>query len=377
MNKTNDFNSVVSYGGVNPNTSLIDYFIDDANGYTTQQFEVGEYQYNRPTGLAYFNYLIGPVSLIDPSDPNGDITYFTDVMTIPTQREDINTSGASYQWNLAYGGNYDDRVFFGASIGISSLKFESNKFFSESFTDNLFYGFDLEENLSVQGTGINVTLGVTGRPLDNLQIGLAYRSPTFYDLTETYYADMTARWKNFDYYGDGSVILRTERAYTDEVVSDYTLQTPSQVSAGVAFISKMGFLSADVEFMNLEKAKYGSNMDGISFDTENEDIGAVLKPTTNFRLGGEFRYEVWRVRAGFGLMANTYDDQYDIENKITTLSAGGGFRSKGFYVDFSWSLSTTSYPYFPYSFYSPGYVTPVVDVKSSYQNVLVTLGMTF
>ena len=61
MTRTNDFNRSISYHGTNEDTSIIDYFIDDAFGSTTDQFdEFTGYQYNTPTGLAYFNYLIGP-----------------------------------------------------------------------------------------------------------------------------------------------------------------------------------------------------------------------------------------------------------------------------------------------------------------------------
>ena len=47
------------------------------------------------------------------------------------QREEIETRGSSSQVNIAYGANYKDILFLGAGIGITSLKYESQKTYSE------------------------------------------------------------------------------------------------------------------------------------------------------------------------------------------------------------------------------------------------------
>jgi hypothetical protein len=62
--RTNDFNRETIYSAFNDQSSIIDYFIDQANGSTTTQFDEGGAEYNTPTGLAYFNYLIGAKSII-------------------------------------------------------------------------------------------------------------------------------------------------------------------------------------------------------------------------------------------------------------------------------------------------------------------------
>ena len=69
FNRINDFNSTFSYHGTNKDNSIIDYFVNDAYGTNTSQFSSNGFNYNSPTGLAYFNYLIGPQSILDPNDP--------------------------------------------------------------------------------------------------------------------------------------------------------------------------------------------------------------------------------------------------------------------------------------------------------------------
>src|SRR5690606_14136259 len=123
----------------------------------------------------------------------------------------------------------------------------------------------LRASLDFRGTGINATLGVIARPVKFVQVGVAFAAPTYYQMCETYNAEMNTSWKNFDYYGDGSVVLNDEWAGTDVVASDYTLTTPLKFSTGVAFISKRGYIAADVEFVNPAKAKYDSDISGISY----------------------------------------------------------------------------------------------------------------
>ncbi|HEX7014052.1 MAG TPA: hypothetical protein VF191_00975 [Cyclobacteriaceae bacterium] len=377
FSRTNDFNGEILYNGVNENTSIIDYFIDDAAFGTTAQFEEGARHYNTPTGLAYFNYLIGPQTLLDPPGPDDE--YFSDIRSIPFQQEEIRTRGASNQWSISYGGNYNDMIFFGGGIGITTLRYKSEKLFTEDFDDDPFLrNLALQENLDIRGTGINATLGVIVRPVNFLQVGASVTTPTYYQLSETYSADMTTSWKNFDYYGDGSVVLNDEHAGTDLVTSDYTLTMPFKFSTGIAFISKHGYIAADAEFVNPSRTKYGSETMGVSYTPENEAIRATYKPVTNLRIGGEFRYEIFRVRAGYAIQGNTFSDDVDLDNQINTISAGVGVRTSRYFIDLAWVQSSSDEVYNPYTFaVYPDFQTPQVDLKNKFTQVMLTLGVTF
>ncbi len=125
LSRTNDFNHSTRYTQPNYDGSIIDYFIDDAHGHTTDDFEDGGPLYNDLTGLSYHNYLIGPTSIL----PGGgsDTEYFTDVRTKPDVREDIKTKGGTNQWNFAYGANFKDRFYLGVGVGLTSLHYKSQK----------------------------------------------------------------------------------------------------------------------------------------------------------------------------------------------------------------------------------------------------------
>ncbi|MGC1242292.1 MAG: hypothetical protein WA874_11910 [Chryseosolibacter sp.] len=377
MSRVNDFNRQTLYRGANDNNSIVDYFIDRANGETTDQFfEEGFPNYNTPTALAYFNYLIGPRSILP--DPGPEDEYFTDA-DYPYQEEEIVVKGASNQWNISYGGNVQDKFFFGGGVGITSLRYKSVKTFNESFSSDSLENLQLIENLNIRGTGINATLGATVRPVKSLQLGLSYTTPTFFGLTETYDASMSSRWKDFDYYGDGTTILgdnSDDPEKIDLITSDYTFTIPMKLTGGVAFISQYGFLTADVEMVNPAKAKYGSKDSQVSFTEENESIKAVYKPVINYRIGAEFRHDIFRLRAGYGVQANTFHESIDADNTITSISGGFGVRTRSFYVDLAVVHSAgKTYSYQPYTF-SDG-SGPVADLKNKTLNGVITVGFTF
>jgi hypothetical protein len=96
----------------------------------------------------------------------------------------------------------------------------------------------------------------------------------------------------------------------------------------------------------------------------------------NYRMGAEFRYDIYRVRAGFGIQSNSYRKEFDADNRITTISGGAGIRLKTFYIDFALvSNSSGKYYYQPYTF-SDG-SGPVVDLKSRIITGMITAGFTF
>ncbi|MBX2961772.1 MAG: hypothetical protein KF687_04615 [Cyclobacteriaceae bacterium] len=373
MTRTNDFNGTMQYVGENPSTSIIDYFIDQANGRNTSQFDEGQTNFNTPTGLAYFNYLIGPQNILVPPGP-GDL-YFTDVLSIPLQRELITTSGATNQWSISYGGNYEDKIFFGLGIGISSLRYESTTTYTEQFQQDVLFDMKLDEQVSIDGTGVNATFGLTVRPINNFQIGASFVTPTFYQLTNVYNAQMRTRWDSFDYYGDGSVILMDEFATTDQggVFVDYSLTTPFRFSTGAAVFFSSGFITADVEFTSPANAKY-SNAAGISFSEENSVIEQAFQSVVNLRLGGEYRIKNYRIRAGFGTLGNPYSNE-NIDYSNNYWSTGAGIKSKKVYLDAAFISRTNDSLYFPYIL-SSGFANPV-SVNARLNTIMLTAGFNF
>lgn len=384
VTRINDLNLNYSYSGDNTNSSLVDYFIYDSYGTDPQQMFFGGGDFNTLRGLAYNNYLTE-----DFVNADGDYEYFSLLTPLPSeirtikQTETINRKGSQYQYSFAYGANFSDIVFMGAGIGITSLRYsltqqyrESNFSFSEDPTYQPIDYFELEENLDIEGSGINLTLGLIFRPADNLQFGLSYVTRTNYLLTDTYTASLKSQWNDFDYYGDGSVFLNNvSEEFSDAYISEYNFYTPSKFSMGGSYITKVGFISTDVEFVNYRKAKYVSSTDDIDFDYDNEDIQAAYKTGVNFKIGGEYRYELYRFRLGYNLMADAYAESDGVKRNINAYSGGVGIKTKHFFTDLAVVYKTQAGTRIPYSV--PDFPTPVANLNVNTTNFILTVGATF
>jgi hypothetical protein len=372
MTRTNDFNSNLVYSGRNTENSMVDYFLEQANGDTPEQFDT--YHYNDPIGLSYYTYLIGPQSILDPPGP--DDRYFTDAPVESDQQEVIQTKGTSHQWSFSYGANYKDILFFGGGLGLSTIRFESVKNFSEMYVDqSIVEEMFLTENLEVRGSGINATLGVIVRPVEFLQVGVSFVTPTAYQLTETYDASMEVNWNNYDYW-DGSdfVNLSYETASTDIVTSDYSLTTPLKLSAGLVLKSRYGFISGDVEMMNPAKARYKSEDPGISFGNENTEISDSFDKVLNYRAGFELRYEMFRLRGGYSFQGSPFKNT-EYGGEIKTISGGVGVRWEKFFMDFALIQRESENNYSPYVLSDNR--QPVIGLTHKTLTSMITLGLTW
>jgi len=389
LNRVNNFNQTFSYEGMNNKNSIVDYFIQDATGLPPESFTGNGDYFNTPTGLAYNNYLIEDSTFIDP---NASRTEYLSVMgTFPDnpndirevfQLEDVIAEGAQNQWNFSYGANLSDKVFLGAGVGFTSLRFQTKKTYSESdfnfVLDPDFNPLDnlvLEEELRISGSGINGTFGLIVRPIDMVQVGISYATPTLFKLTDTYRASMSTLWNNFDY-GNGA-ILNEVTEETDEIITEYDLRTPAHLNiGGTFFFQKKGFISADVEIVNYSGAKYTSNMSGISFEGDNENIKKLYQSTVNYRVGGEYRFGNYRARAGFSYMTDPFkEEQNGISRQITSLSGGFGYRTEKFYLDFAVVYTEGKNSYRPYRVNSAD--SPLVTLQKQNTLAIITLGFPF
>ncbi|MCU0367558.1 MAG: outer membrane protein transport protein [Cyclobacteriaceae bacterium] len=390
FNRTNNFKQKFSYIGRNDKNSIVDYFIQDANGLFPSDLKPGGDYFNTPTGLAYNNYLIEDSTFLNPNASEQD--YLSVIGVFPTnpndvrlvtQQELVTFEGAQNQWSFSYGANISDKVFLGAGLGLATIRFTSTKTYQESdyffVLDPTFNPVDnmvLTEELRINGSGINGTFGMIVRPIDMVQIGISYATPTSYKLTDSYRATMNTKWNNFDYFGDNNPLNNVSEE-TDELISEYDLKTPGHLNFGATvFFQKSGFISADVEMVNYGGARYSSNISGINFDSDNERIDELYKNTFNYRIGGEYRLNNVRLRAGYNYMSEPFtSEQNGISRKITSYTTGIGYRTQKFFADFALVFSQGENSYRPYRINSPDSPLVLLNTKSTLG--MLTIGFPF
>ncbi|QOI96267.1 MAG: hypothetical protein HRU69_01710 [Flammeovirgaceae bacterium] len=389
MARTNDFNRTFTYAGTDNLSSIVDWFIEDAYGFTPEQLpdpyaSIPLLNYDYSTGQSYLTFLINTLAddqgNTTPVMPDDYIEYYSELEPIPGETrtldriEQVSVKGSQYQWSLAYGGNYNDKLFFGANIGITSLRYTFKRKYREQdfdFSDDPSYNpldyLELEERITIDGSGLNLTLGLIYRPADVVQLGMALVTPTYYQLTDSYTSVVRTLWN------DSRAFIEEESA--QPLVSEYSLTTPLKLSLGTAvFLGSYGFIAGDVEFVNYGKAKYRSDISGISFSPDNEGIREFFTNTVNYRIGAEFRYEKLRLRAGYNIQSNPLRDN-DSNLSIKTLSAGIGLRLSKFFTDLTWLTSTGESFYSPYLFQDG--TGPLVKLDNTVNSLMLTVGFTF
>lgn len=382
LNRVNDFNQSISYSGRNTNNSIIDYFLNDA--YDEEGSPIDPRDLFLPTNLAFESYLIDTITV------NGITDYWSALGLLPdpndfrnvTQSETITTKGAQTQWTFSYGINIADKFFAGAGLGVRKIRFESRKSFKESdfeYLDadyNPINNFRLDETLTVDGSGTNFQLGFIARPVQGLQAGLSWESPTYYEMADVYSAGITADWNNFDYYQNGSLLLNDVTAQLDEsLVTEYKLRTPGRITVGFSYLfGKRGFITAEAETVNYNNAKYTSLIQGISFDSDNATIKTLYRPAVNYRAGGEVRVDRMRFRVGGFLREDPFQSvQNNVSRKIIGLTGGIGYREKKFYTDLSIMYTQGDQSYRPYRV--PQDASPIIKTMNNQLFIQATLGL--
>ena len=100
--------------------------------------------------------------------------------------ETVETKGAEYQINIGYGANFNDKIYVGANIGFTTLNYRNKRIYRETRDDQVLDEFTLEENIEIEGGGVNGTFGIIARPIDRITIGFSFLTPTFYTLEDSY-----------------------------------------------------------------------------------------------------------------------------------------------------------------------------------------------
>ncbi len=358
-NQLNALNLESEYGPANSNTSILDEFVFQSNGIPVSELE-SNIDNNQIIGYpeaAFFNFLINP----DASGQNYIASIPADATTV--QSGTFSTSGNLSQWNFAYGGNYKDKLYLGASIGFRGFNYQRESVYREEvvYTQDYinfingggeFFPVEggnvsidfvnqniLAEELEIRGTGINANLGVIYRPINELTLGFSYQSPTYFSIRTEETFTLASDVRNIQETDDPTDAFNIELndpALGNRFINEYNLSTPSRTGFGLTyFFEKYGFFSVDAEYVNYQSNRF-SNSDVSSLSQVNQDVEVLFEPVINYRAGGEFRYNIFRLRAGYAF----YDDPTQftddtLDRDRVVISGGVGINVSSFFADVS------------------------------------------
>lgn len=312
------------HGDVTP-FSLLDVWCDNANEGGLDQFT---------TQLAYNTYLLDTM-------PGGNRFFnnFSGSVNQQTQERYFTTSGGISEIPISFSGNYGDKFYVGATIGIPILSYNSTSTYRET-AENTGDHFDFNENYEVNATGINFKIGAIYRPVEMFRIGLAFHTPTYYEVKDVYYT----RISNSD---NGA------SSYSIESEGLYNFRTPMKLiaSVGAAFgnqaSSVAGSVDVDYEFSNysgMSFAPLGDNYSDLNYESwrnrMNMQIDEAYRGGHVLRVGGSLNVRHWVLRAGMAYFSNPYKkfDNNEFKNaEALSLACGFGYQSRHFFWDFAYA----------------------------------------
>ncbi len=357
------YNTLVNYNnstvikGVNDNSSLLDDFTWHANADPDNLSPYYE-------ELAFNTYLM-------PYDETAE-KYWHDMQLDGYGQElyrSSKQSGYIGEYSLSGALNISNLLYFGATLGIHSVRFYEDIYHTETDYDDHVVDFDnfrFREFNSTRGWGYTARFGMILRPMQLLRIGASVQLPTYYQLTDEKYTDMNSYW-------DSSSGISDASEGSPDGIYDYKLKTPFRASANASLILfRLATISAGYEYVDYSSARLDAY--DYKFIDENDEIRQGFQTAHNLKAGAEIRLNSLYLRGGTQyLMSPFTDSRNDADTWV--YSAGFGVRTQNIYFDMSYSHSSRSEVYGMYA-YAPG-ANEVSINEVNGNNMMITVGFKF
>jgi hypothetical protein len=389
INRTADFNSHILYRGLNTESSYSQKFLEEiSNGNDHDANSVAQ-NYPFGTSLAFNTYWIDTAN-----GWNGGNKQFVSLATPLLagagliQEQTVVTKGGITELAFAGAINFNEKLFVGGSISIPYLHFKKESTFTEAdATADATNGFDfasITENLTTNGIGANVKVGVIYKPVEYVRLGLAIHSPTYFSMTDRYNASVTANTENYQGQWDQNSGIFTGGS---DAEFKYTLLTPYRIIASASYVlreiedvrKQKGFITADIEFVNYKASSYSTvSADDDDQSTKNylkslnKAIDNAYKAALNFRVGGELKFTTLMVRLGGAYYGNPYKNIAGEKGHRFQLAGGLGYRDKGFFIDLAYVHTMGKDVHFPYRLQSTSFTG--ATIKNTGGNAVLTFG---
>ncbi len=349
--------------------------------------------------LAYNSYLINPVA-------DGSYRGLAQNGTHGDALTQMRESGYVDEYAIDFGGNVSDVVYWGVGIGITDLDYKLSSNYSESMSNaaimsenglvNGDAGFNLENFRHINGSGWNFKAGVIVRPINELRLGFAVHTPTWYSLSQDGIAGLSYSYNNpAAPASDNNPLSGYEE--TDGSYYNFHLKSPWRMMVGAgAVIGSQAIVSIDYERQAYPDMaiKYQNNWgDFVNDDYVNEDIKNYYQATNIIRIGAEFRpTSRFSVRAGYSYSSSNVRSQaadgdleiytsgmnpsYTFNRDTYSISVGAGYRYQAFYIDAAYVYRNRKSTYHAYTDWANN-MAPTADLTQTTNSIVLSAGFRF
>jgi long-subunit fatty acid transport protein len=396
-NRLKSLNRNVSVSGGLSGSSITDFMAAFTHGLNSDSLSLNNNSFDKLAVpwisiLAFDRYLIDNIR--GSSTQWGSILDSAQTVTPDYKLKEL---GHIDQFNLAWGGNVNHTLYLGASVNLLTLSYHAISTYSEYFTNGNNEYLMLHNDMTSNGTGLNLNLGAIVRPNDFLRLGLSFRTPTFYWISDKYYSSLKAAVvypKNT--IPPGSRIENTTNT-PDDAYHDFKIQGPIQLNASLAVVlGRKGLLSGEYNYSNFTGMRLMNDDGDLSdYADENARMNQMLKDLHTFKVGGEFKVtDNFALRAGYAFMSPTTqataqkimilntvrtDTEAFLNNGTSFITGGFGYREASWFIDLAYMYKLMDQTYVPYNMkmFNPASSNTSASVLTTTHNIAVTVGLKF
>lgn len=341
-NRLNTFKQEFGGNGANKTSSFLDGILTNVNsGSGTHPNDLSAFPDD--AYLAYNTFLIDPI-------PPDSLTYFSAIPNGGIQQDfNITSKGAFGEITFGMGANYQNKLHLGLSLAFPTFNYTRELNWVETdVADTVngplsvfnFKSFNYNQILESSGSGFNAKFGFIYKASDNVRFGAYIHTPTWYEVSDEAFNDLTAVFDSSVTFSEESIRL-----------FDYTIRTPFKAGASAAYVfNKKGLISVDYEYIDYTSMKL--NSDFYSFSEENNLVSEKYQAASNIKIGGEYRYNAFSLRGGYALYGSPFkkditSSEFDIEK--TSYTTGIGYRNNKIFLDLGYAYSEWGEYYLPYT----------------------------
>ncbi|WP_409415873.1 OmpP1/FadL family transporter [Flavobacterium sp. PS2] len=393
---TNNYNNDIFSAGVNPTNSIDQYFLDYANtgnggAPVPQEFvrtnkgesisslyrylgnSLPSYQYPGLSGYSAQQAMLGYQGfIIDPMDANNPNSQYLSLVPAGGnyyQENEIHTNGYNGKLSFNAATSYKDKLYVGINLNSHFTDYTRNTSFYEHNNNNTSANYKIDRaffdnQLYTYGTGFSFQVGAIAKVTDQVRLGLAYESNTWYKLyDETTQSLVTVQSNN-----TGELDPTIVDPQIVNIYESYKLQTPGKWTASFAYVfGKTGLLSVDYAIKDYGNTKFKPTNDSF-FRGVNNTMSDQLTNSSEVRIGAEYKIKLLSLRAGYRFEQSPYKNSSTIGD-LNGYSGGLGYNFGSTKVDLAYSYAKRNSHQ---AFFSQGF-TDGANINTKFNNVSLTM----
>ncbi len=311
-----------------------------------------------------------PTWIYDPADDN--ILYDHNIY----QKYSSFTEGNHSVGNFTLSARYKNNYYFGFSVNSHSIEYDEGAILRELNDDGNGNTVEAYQKywVNTRADGISFSAGMIAKTDAGLRFGLSYRSPVWYELTESSNMfleddeDYEPGYYLVTYSNSGESYYNNINKQLDY---DYRMTTPGRITGSIAYVfDKKGLISFDISRKNYASIRIKPSEE---FEPENEAFASGLVNVYQFRGGTEWKIDNISLRAGAGYENSPFDNARDSDH-LFAYSLGAGYKMGALQFDIAYDhKEKTGY----FDFYPQYDDLPGTELSLKTDHIVFTLGYSF